>query len=297
MFNIITPTYNRQHLIHRVYESLSQQTYKGFNWIVIDDASTDNTKALIQQWQKETTDFEIEYYCLPHNQGKPEAVNFGLTKCNDKYIIIADSDDTFVSNALADIKSIWDDINAQNKTNIAAVWTLVVDEQDQIKGDKFPEDKWQVGFKERVLDINKEITGDKWTSWRADILKAHPLYADSKSHVEESQTWNRINKKYDFLCVNQAFLKAHVSPNSLITSKKSRKQISRAGYYSAFYALKDVKTSDIIKYKYFRTQAFNYFKSWLFYSDNKLKLSFPKLLMCFVIFIIYMFKRLIRKLI
>lgn len=295
MFNIITPTYNRQHLIHRVYESLSQQTYKGFNWIVVDDASTDDTKALIADWQKKTSDFNIEYYCQPKNQGKPSAVNFGLTKCHDDYIIIADSDDTFVPNALEDIKALWDEVN-QNDNNIGAIWTLVVDEDDNIKGDKFPEDKWQVNFKQRVLDVEKPIVGDKWTIWRADVLKAHPLYSDSKAHIEESQTWNRINKKHDFLCVNVSFLKAHVSPNSLITSKKTRKQVARSGYYSAYYALKDVKTSEILKYKYFKTQAFNYFKSWLFYRDPTKALSFSKLLVCCFTFLFYIPTRLKHKL-
>ncbi|MBR9913760.1 MAG: glycosyltransferase family 2 protein [Algicola sp.] len=294
MFNILTPTYNRAHLIHRVYESLCQQTYKGFNWIVIDDASTDDTQSLIETWKQETSDFDIDYYCLSENQGKPKAVNFGLEKCHDKITIIADSDDTFVANSLEDIKAIWEEID-QTKNNIAAVWTLVVDEDDQIKGDVFPEDKWIVGFKERVLDMKKELVGDKWTSWRTEILKAHPLYADSESHVEESQTWNRINKKYDFLCVNKVFLKAHVSPNSLITSKKSRKQIARGGYYSAYYALKDVKTNDIFKYKYYRTQAFNYVKSWLFYSDKSLRLKPLKLMACLLVFLAYIPKRLIRK--
>jgi len=296
MFNIITPTYNRENLIHRVYESLTNQTYKKFKWIIIDDASTDNTKALIEHWKKETTDFEIEYFCLPQNQGKPKAVNFGLTKCDYPITIIADSDDTFVPNSFQDIKQIWDDIN-KTENNVAAVWTLVLDEDDAIKGDKFPEDKWQVSFTERVLNIDKELVGDKWTSWRTDILKAHPLYSDAESHVEESQTWNRINKKYDFLCVNQSFLKAHVSPNSLITSKKSRKKLSRGGYYSAYYALKDVKPFDILKYKYYRTQAFNYVKSWFFYSDKKLKISFLQLIISIFIFLFHIPKRLLTRLI
>lgn len=296
MFDIITPTFNRQHLIHRVYESLMKQTYKDFNWIIIDDASIDETKALVAEWQKTVSDFKIEYFCLPSNQGKPSAVNFGLTKCFGDYIIIADSDDSFSPNSLECIKSIWDEID-QKENNIGAIWTLVLDEENNVKGDYFPEDWWKVNFKQRVLNRKSQITGDKWTIWRSNVLKENPLYSDSEAHVEESQTWNRINKKYDFLCVNKAFLKAHVSPNSLITSKKNRKQVSRAGYYSSYYALKDVKSSEILKYEYYKDQAFNYFKSWLFYSDGKLKLSLSKLLICAFIFMLYIPNRLINKII
>lgn len=295
MFNIITPTFNREQLIHRVYESLKHQTFKKFKWIVVDDASTDNTEKLIRKWIDETDDFIIEYHRLTENQGKPKAVNYGLEKCTFPYTIIADSDDTFVSSTLQDLSNVWNDISS-DENNIAAIWTLVVDEDDQIKGDKFPEDKWKVSFQKRVLDLEKPLVGDKWHVWKTEILQAHPLYSAPETHVEESQTWNRINKKYDFLCLNIAFLKAHISPNSLITSKKSRRQVAKSGYYSAYYALKDVDKEDITKYNYYRTQAFNYMKSWMFYSDKALQLEFSKFIKCLKVFMYYAPKRVFNKL-
>ena len=50
---IITPTYNRAHTLSRVYESLKNQTFKDFKWIIIDDGSTDNTEGLVKSFQKE----------------------------------------------------------------------------------------------------------------------------------------------------------------------------------------------------------------------------------------------------
>ena len=295
MFSIITPTYNRKHLIHRVYESLMQQSFKDFIWIVVDDGSTDNTKTLIERWANTTYDFKIEYYHLPKNVGKPEAVNFGLTKCNQEYTIIADSDDTFASNTLSDLKEMWEKANLKSN-NIAAIWTLVTDQNDNIKGDKFPEDWWQVNFKTRVLEQKEQLQGDKWHCWKTDILKKHPLYSAEKCHIGESHTWNRINKKYDFVCVNIAHLKAHVTNDSLITSKKARKTEARAAYYSTYYCLKDVAVKDIAFYKYYRSLAFEYAKSKMFYSDDKLKLSVSKYIASLVIFLIQIPKRALKKL-
>ena len=51
---IFTPTYNRAYTINKCYESLKRQTNKNFKWLVIDDGSTDNTKELILNWQKES---------------------------------------------------------------------------------------------------------------------------------------------------------------------------------------------------------------------------------------------------
>ena len=47
---VFTPTYNRAHTIERVYESLKAQTCDDFEWLVIDDGSTDNTKTLVESF-------------------------------------------------------------------------------------------------------------------------------------------------------------------------------------------------------------------------------------------------------
>ncbi|WP_299336510.1 glycosyltransferase family 2 protein [uncultured Psychroserpens sp.] len=293
MFNIVTPTYNRKHTLDRVYNSLLNQSCKDFIWIIVDDCSSDDTHELVEDWMKQSK-MEIQYHVLPTNQGKPSAVNFGLQKCNRKYTIIVDSDDSFVPNTLKDLKEIWSSIDA-SKSNIAAVWTLVLDEDGNVKGDAFPEDKWQVNFEQRVLNRNKQLTGDKWHSWRTEILKKHPLYSQPNCHIGESHTWNTINKKHDFLCFNIAHLTAHYSEVSLINSKKSRKRLAKGYYYSSYYGLKDVSVSEIIKHKFYRSLAFEYIKSRLYFSDKKLKLSTGKYLVSLFIFLASMPVRLLKK--
>ena len=49
---VFTPTYNREKSISRVYESLKKQTYKNFEWLIIDDGSIDNTKDVIEKFKK-----------------------------------------------------------------------------------------------------------------------------------------------------------------------------------------------------------------------------------------------------
>ena len=56
---IFTPTYNRAHTLGRTFESLKNQTIRGFKWLIIDDGSTDNTKDLVEDF-KQNADFEIE---------------------------------------------------------------------------------------------------------------------------------------------------------------------------------------------------------------------------------------------
>lgn len=60
-FTVFTPTYNRAHLLPRAYDSLRKQTFRDFEWLIVDDGSTDDTETLVKQWQQEA-EFPIRYY-------------------------------------------------------------------------------------------------------------------------------------------------------------------------------------------------------------------------------------------
>ena len=53
MITVFTPTFNRAYLLGRLYESLCAQTNKDFEWLIVDDGSTDNTEQLISSFIQE----------------------------------------------------------------------------------------------------------------------------------------------------------------------------------------------------------------------------------------------------
>ena len=84
MITILTPAYNRGYVIHKAYKSLLQQKNKDFEWVVIDDGSTDNTKEVIEKFIDENK-INISYY-RKKNGGKHTALNYGIKKAfYDKY--------------------------------------------------------------------------------------------------------------------------------------------------------------------------------------------------------------------
>ena len=103
MITIFTPTYNRAHTLPRLYESLQQQTDCDFEWVVINDGSTDNTKHLFAQWMKEENKFPIEYH-ETSNGGKQRAINEALRIARGEYFFIVDSDDYLLPEATLFIK-------------------------------------------------------------------------------------------------------------------------------------------------------------------------------------------------
>lgn len=97
-FTVFTPTYNRSHLLGRLYESLKRQTFRDSEWVIVDDGSTDQTQELVKHWQMEAS-FPIRYFWQP-NSGKHVAYNRGLQEARGFLFADIDSDDFFAPEAL-----------------------------------------------------------------------------------------------------------------------------------------------------------------------------------------------------
>lgn len=74
---IMTPTYNRGYIIKSLYNSLKNQTDKTFEWLIVDDGSTDNTESIIKKLILNNDSFKIYYY-KKENEGKHVAINYAL---------------------------------------------------------------------------------------------------------------------------------------------------------------------------------------------------------------------------
>ena len=98
-FTIFTPTFNRAYIITRLYESLKKQSFKDFEWVVIDDGSCDNTEDLFAKWQKQNNFFSIKYVKVI-NGGKHRAINKGVLLASGELFYMVDSDDYLPEDAL-----------------------------------------------------------------------------------------------------------------------------------------------------------------------------------------------------
>ena len=78
IFTVFTPTFNRAYTLPRVYESLKSQTFKNFEWLIVDDGSSDGTADLVKMWQNEGA-LTIRYF-YQINRGKHIAINRGVSE-------------------------------------------------------------------------------------------------------------------------------------------------------------------------------------------------------------------------
>ncbi|RZL15379.1 MAG: glycosyltransferase [Pedobacter sp.] len=90
LVSIIIPSYNYGHFISETLNCLKQQHYSNWEAIVVDDGSTDNTAAVVQQFAE--ADARIKYF-FQENKGLPAARNTGISYAEGKYIQFLDADD------------------------------------------------------------------------------------------------------------------------------------------------------------------------------------------------------------
>ena len=105
---VFTPTYNRAYIISNLYNSLLRQTYKNFEWLIVDDGSVDETESLVTNWIK-TSDFAIRYY-KTQNGGKHRAINKGMELADGEIFFTMDSDDELTFDALEKVNQWFCDI-------------------------------------------------------------------------------------------------------------------------------------------------------------------------------------------
>ena len=103
---ILTPTYNRATLLARLYESIKSQHYKDFEWLIVDDGSTDGTEDRVKEFINEKK-LNIRYFHT-ENGGKQRAYNFGVEKAEGELFICLDSDDEYVETGLETILKYWE---------------------------------------------------------------------------------------------------------------------------------------------------------------------------------------------
>ena len=96
---VFTPTYNRAYTIEALYRSLQRQRFADFEWLVVDDGSSDQTEELFAAWAKEENPFPIRYY-QQENGGKCRAINRGLDLARGELFFNVDSDDYLTDDAL-----------------------------------------------------------------------------------------------------------------------------------------------------------------------------------------------------
>lgn len=127
MISVLTPTYNCAKFIMRSYACLRMQSFTSWEWVIVDDGSSDGSSEILEQLASK--DSRIRHYRLENNCGRGYARSFGLSKCSHPWIAVWDIDDLYTSNRLELIKTAFD-----NGYEFFCSYALVADIDLNIKG-------------------------------------------------------------------------------------------------------------------------------------------------------------------
>lgn len=194
---IFTPAYNRAHTLVRTYKSLCNQICKDFEWLIIDDGSTDNTADIVKKWIKEA-DFSIRYI-YQENQGMHGAHNTAYKNITTELNICIDSDDYMPIDAVENIITFWKN-NKDNK--YAGFIGLDQREDGSIIGSSFPSEMHET----TLMDFyTKGGSGDKKLVYRTDVIKQYPEYPlfEGERYVGLAYKYMLIDQDYKLLTINK----------------------------------------------------------------------------------------------
>ncbi|MGN4240621.1 glycosyltransferase family 2 protein [Staphylococcus equorum] len=183
---IFTPTYNRAHTLSRLFQSLINQTSHDFEWLIVDDGSTDDTEQLVSTFK--TNKFRIRYI-KQANQGKHVATNLGLKSAEGELFTCLDSDDWFHTEAVEYFLR-----KFKNNPKMNALITLDMFENGIVVGERLPETA-TVNWVD--LRYKHAVKGDKCYVFRTSIVRhmTFPQHGNSQ-HMPPSYQLFDFSKIY-----------------------------------------------------------------------------------------------------
>lgn len=227
-FTIFTPTYNRAHTLHRVFDSLHAQTFRDFEWLVIDDGSTDNTRELIDAWTK-TADFPIRYLQQPH-LGRHFADNLAIRELRGEMYTGIDSDDALMPDALEKMWRVWCEIPEPERSSFSGILGHCHDQHGNLVGRMFPTSPLDCKWHEFVF-VHHRFGGQKSGAFRTNVARPHSSpEIEGTNFVPEGLTGlqnSRVHQR-KIRCVNEIFQIYNVSSGLTGATLTGRRNVAKS---------------------------------------------------------------------
>ena len=229
ILTIFTPTFNREETLIRLYKSLANQTLKNFEWLVIDDGSTDDTENLISNFIKENK-IPIQYF-KQENLGKQAAWNCAVKISDKKYFLGVDSDDVLYGNeTIKDIFSKYIHRLDESKKLIALRGLAFSTAKNgysakKISSKDMVEESW-------LKEIKYNSVGDRSDIWLTSVLKSflYPV-GDNIKFIPELWLYASLSElEYNFIYINEPVIRIYDNHNNNRLSSASLQKNAKGQY-------------------------------------------------------------------
>lgn len=268
---IFTPTYNRAYSIKKVYDSLCQQTIFDFEWLLINDGSSDNTEEIISDiLSKHDNSFPIRYICK-ENEGLMRTINLATELANGEFFCRLDSDDYALSTLVQLIIE-----NAhfiRGKEDLCSIVFLSQKNDGIINGFHPFSKPTRSNFTEYRDKYN--AIGDRSEVMKTDVLRKYKFPEfNNERFCPEGLVWNRIAQKYDAIYIPKAiYVKSDVDDS--ITSKIYYHLKNNCTGTTLYYY--EIITNKKLSFKYRFINTVKYYR-YAFFAEANIFSGIPKFL-------------------
>lgn len=244
IITILTPTYNRGYILEELYKSLELQTQKNFEWFIVDDGSTDNTKHIVEDIKRKSN-IKITYV-YQENGGKHRALNNGISKIESEMIFVVDSDDKLTNDAIEKINNYYEKYKDNKK--ICGFSFLKAFSNGEIVGDKYRQDEYISDYIN--CRLNENITRDKAEVYFTKCLKENPfLEVPNENFLFEDYVWIKIAEKYQTIYINEVIYICEYLEDGLTKNINVKKLSSPLGMSKRGLVMCSKKCKFIIRIK------------------------------------------------
>lgn len=191
---IFTPSYNNGNHIKELYQSLLNQTCKDFEWLIVDDGSNDNTRDIVQNFQRNAS-FKVNYF-YQENNGKYKAHYYAIHQCTTMLFCCIDADIILYENVIETMLSEWDDY--KNNLSIIGIGMPIIyyNSCSEVIGGFYP-DKLPATGRLSELTSKYGYRGETAYMFLTEILKGLTLPdIPNEKFLTESAFYFPLNKRY-----------------------------------------------------------------------------------------------------
>lgn len=253
---ILTPTYNRASLLPRLFDSLLRQTNKDFEWIVVDDGSTDDTREVAANLKEKCGGAFPMGYVYKANGGKHMAINIGAERARGELLFIADSDDLLTDDALETVANSWHDISDDKSFAGIAGLDITMDTREVI-GSGLPQEHIDCN----AIDIRyrHHVTGDMKEVFRTEVLREFPFpeFAGER-FCPEQLVWFRMARRYRLRYINKPIYIADYQPDGITAGITTARMRNPSASMLTYAELTECPVPFLVKVK----AAINFWRFW-----------------------------------
>lgn len=208
LISVVIPTYNRAHLLGRAVQSVLNQTFSGFELLVVDDHSTDTTAQVVAQWN----DPRLRYIPLAENRGSSAARNCGIRAAQTEFIAFLDDDDEFLPDALSELYQTLTHAPSSVAYVVGGIIRVIDGPQgeviDSIRQPQMPSGQSREQIFLRFLR-GMPFGTEYGATFRRSALAAIGLFDEQLWAAVDRDLFIRLALHFDFVVIEKPLVRAH----------------------------------------------------------------------------------------